>query len=187
MERLSAWLQMHRWMAAAGFVAVLSVYILFAELIPRAATAYGLHRTWQQQQARIASVANWEVEQIQLSARKRLLQQRFATLYVSLPRSDHMSIILEVLQESADAEQVDPRQVRPTERVSFASYDELPFQVELHGTFHAIGAFINRMEQSPYVIKVKQLEMERSSTSPKTLVAELLLSVIILKEQGTGP
>ena len=187
MERLSIGLQMHRWKALAGFVAVLSLYVLVGELAPRASSAYGLYRTWKQHEARIASVTNWGVEQVQLNARKRLLQQRFAALYVSLPRSDHMSIILEVLQESADAEQVDPRQVRPTERVSFASYDELPFQVELHGTFHAIGAFINRMEQSPYVIKVKQLEMERSSTSPKTLVAELLLSVIILKEQGTGP
>ena len=170
----------------AGGVAVLSLYLLFAELIPQAATTYGLHRVWRQQQARIVSVANWEVEQVQLSAKKRLLQQRFATLYVSLPRSDHMSIILEVLQESADAEQVNSRQVRPTERTAFASYDELPFQVELHGTFHALGAFINRIEQSPYVIKVKRMAFERSSPSSEMLVADLLLSVIILKERGTG-
>ena len=98
-----------------------------------------------------------------------------------------MSIILEVLQESADAEQVDSRQVRPTERTSFASYDELPFQVELQGTFHALVAFINRIEQSPYVIKVKQLEFGRSSAASEIVVADVLLSVIILKEQGTEP
>lgn len=187
MEQLSAWLQIHRWMAAAGVVAVLSVYVLFAELFPRAVMVYGLHRTWRQQQARITSVANWEVEQIQLSARKRLLQRRFAALYVSLPRSDHMSIILQVLQESADAEQVDLKHLRPTERTSFASYDALPFEVEVRGQFHAMGAFINRIEQSPYVIKVKQLQFERPSPSSETLVAHLRLSVIILKEQRAGP
>lgn len=186
MERLSTWFQMHRWMAIAGFVAVLSFYVLFAELIPRIATAYGLHHTWREQRDRIAAVAHWEVEQIQLSAKKRLLQQRFAALYVSLPRSDHMSIILEVLQESADAEQVNLKHLRPAERMSFASYDALPFEVEVHGPFHPIGAFINRVEQSPYVIKVKQLQFKRSSVSSETLVAELLLSVIILKERGTG-
>ena len=187
MERLSVWLQMHRWMAAAGFVAVLSLYVLFAELIPRIATAYGLHHTWRQQQARIASVANWEIEQIQLSAKKRLLQKRFVALYVSLPRSDHMSIILQVLQESADAAEVDFKHLRPAARTSFASYDELPFEVEIQGRFHAMGAYINRIEQSPYVIKVKQLQFKRPSLSSETLVAELLLSVIILKERGTGP
>ena len=170
----------------AGFVAVLSLYVLVGELVPRVSSAYTLYRTWQQNEARIASVINWEVEQVQLGARKRLLQQRFAALYVSLPRSDHMSIILQVLQESADTAAVHVSEVRPAERMSFANYDEVPFEVILGGTFHEVGTFVSRIEQSPYVIKVKQLGLRRTSPSSAELVAELVLSVIILKEQRAG-
>ena len=183
MDRLSVWLQMHRWMALAAAMAVLSLYVLLGELVPQVSNTYGLYRTWRHEQAQIASVANWEVEQIQLSAEKRLLQHRFAALYVSLPRSDHMSILLQVLQESADAEQIDLEQIRPAERTSFAGYDELPFQVELQGGFHAVAAFINRIEQSSYVIKVKGLQVRRASAKSAMLVADLALSVIVLKEQ----
>ena len=186
MERLSLWVQMHRWMALAGFVAVLSLYVLLGELVPRAASAFEGYRTWRGQEARIASVTNWEAEQLQLAARKRLLQKRFAALYVSLPRSDHMSIILQVLQESADAEAVHLNEVRPTQRATFANYDEVPFEVKLRGTFHEVGAFIGRIEQSSYVIKVKQLQYQRASPSSNELIAALVLSVIVLKEQGKG-
>lgn len=186
MERLSIWLQGHRWMALAICVVALSFYVLLGELTPRLGAAYTLYQTWQLQEARIASVANWEVDQLRLAAKKRLLQKRFATLYVSLPKSDHMSIILQVLQESIDAQQIDLKEIRPTERTSFANYDELPFQVELRGTFHQIGAFVGRIEQSPYVIKVKQFELKRAAATSETLTAQLMLSVIILKEQGAG-
>lgn len=182
MERLFLWVQMHRWMAWAGFVAGLSLYVLLGELAPRTAAALERYSMWQQQEARIASVTNWEEEQLQLAARKRLLQRRFAALYVSLPRSDHMSIILQVLQESADAEAVNLKEVRPTEQATFANYDEVPFEVKLRGTFHEVGAFIGRIEQSPYVIKVKQLQYGRASPVSAELIAELVLSVIVLKE-----
>ena len=186
MERLFVWVQMHRWMALASFVAVLSLYVLVGELIPRTASAFERYSTWRQQEARIASVTNWEADQLQLAARKRLLQRRFAALYVSLPRSDHMSIILQVLQESAEAEAVNLQEVRPAERATFANYDEVPFEVKLRGTFHQVGAFVGRMEQSSYVIKVKRLQYQRASPASTELLAELVLSVIVLKEQRKG-
>lgn len=186
MERVAVWVQAHPWKALAGLAAVLSLFFLITVLLPRASSAYGRYRIWQQQQAKIASVANWEAEYLHLSTKKRHLQQRFATLYVSLPKSNHMSIILQALQQSADAAQVDLYDVRPAERVAVTHYDELPFQVELRGAFHALGAFTSRVEQSPYVIKVQRLQFQRAASSSETLVAELSLRVIILKEQGGG-
>ena len=97
-----------------------------------------------------------------------------------------MSIILQVLQESADSAAVHVREVRPAARTSFTNYDEVPFEVILGGTFHEAGTFISRIEQSPYVIKVKQLALRRTTPASADLVAELVLSVIILKEQRAG-
>lgn len=170
-------------MALTVGITCLSVYLLLADVGPRFAAAYTLFDVWQQQQATIASVEDWTMRQEQLDTRKRLLRQRFTDLYVNLPRSDQMSRLFQVLQESAGAVPVILQEVRPVERMTFAGYDELPFQLVLRGTFHEVGQFINQVEQSPYIMKVKQLRLQRTTTAAVTLRAEMLLSVIVLKEQ----
>ncbi|MDX1545802.1 MAG: type 4a pilus biogenesis protein PilO [Rhodothermales bacterium] len=186
MHPRSEWFAHHRWRGLAAGVALLCVYGVLGELAPRAGAAYAAYGAWQRQEATIASMARWDEERQALSHRKRRLQQRFAALYVSLPRSDQMSTLLQVLQESASAAGVDVRHVRPAEHARFATYDELPFAVEVTGDFHALGAFINRIEQSPYVIKLKGFEIRRPAVAAR-LHATLSLSVIALHEQrGSG-
>ena len=184
MDRLHEWLHYHRWMALTAGVVLLCVYVCVGELIPRSMNTYNLFRQWQGQQDKIAAVEDWDTEQLALNLRKRQLQRRFAALYVSLPKSDHMSTILQVLQESADSSNVVIGQVRPTERVPFGTYDELPFEVEVAGPFHDVGRFINRIEQSAYVMKVKGLMLQRPSVASSRLHMTLRLSVIIFHEQG---
>lgn len=187
MHTRSEWFVHHRWRVLAAGVALLCVYGVLGELAPRAGAAYAAYEAWQRQEATIASMARWAEERQALSHRKRRLQERFAALYVSLPRSDQMSILLQVLQESADAAGVTVRHVRPAEHVRFAAYDELPFAVEVAGGFHALGAFISRIEQSPYVITLDGFEIRRPAVTAARLHATLSLSVIALHEQrGSG-
>ena len=56
METITEWLSRHRWKTLAGVVAGLCLYLLAAELAPRAASAFSLYEAWQQHEARIASV-----------------------------------------------------------------------------------------------------------------------------------
>ena len=76
MERFAAWVQVHRWRALAGLVAVLSFFVFMTACIPRVSSAYGRYRTWRQQQAKVASAADWEAQHLHLSTKKQRLQQR---------------------------------------------------------------------------------------------------------------
>ena len=181
------WLQTHRWLALAGGMALLGVYLLVVDLTPRIASTYALFEAWRQHQVRIASVTDGTVKQAHLEARRQQLQERLADLYVSLPRSDQLSTLIQVLQESADAVGVGLQEIRPTERTAFAGYDALPFQVVLQGSFHEIALFIHRIEQSSYVIKVRQVQFQRASISSNQLRADVSLNVIVLKEQQGAP
>lgn len=181
------WIRAHRWMVLAGGMALLGVYLLVADLAPRAASTYALFDAWRQQQARIASIADGAGGQTHLEARRRRLQERLADLYVSLPRSDQISGLVQVFQESAELVGVGLQEIRPTERTTFAGYDALPFQVVLQGSFHEIALFIHRIEQSSYVIKVRQVQLQRASISSNRLRADVSLNVIALKEQQGTP
>ena len=181
------WIQAHRWMALTGGVALLSVYLLVADLAPRAASTYALLEAWRQQQVHIASVTDGAVRQTHLEAQQHLLQERLADLYVSLPRSDQISTLIQVFQESAEFVGVGLQEIRPTERTAFAGYDALPFQVVLWGSFHEIALFIHRIEQASYIIKVRQVQLQRTSISSNQLRADVSLDVIVLKEQQAAP
>ena len=174
-------------MTLAGGMALLGAYLLVADLAPRAASAYALFGMWRQQQARIASVADGAGKQAHLEARRQWLEERLAGLYVSLPRSDQISSLVQVFQESAELVGVGLQEIRPTERTAFAGYDALPFQVVLQGTFHEIALFIHRIEQSSYIIKVRQVQLQRAAISSNRLRADVSLDVIVLKEQQAAP
>lgn len=176
-------LQVHRWGALALLAGLLAVGVVCTEVVPRAAGLVGQWRHWRVQQRKVASAAQWEVEKTHLQVRRLYLQQYFEDLYVSLPKSDQMSVILQVLQERAGEREVMLRQVRPAARVAHAGYDELPFWVELQGSFHGIGAFIDRIERSQYLIKVTDLEIRGEPVPHGDLQAAVSLRVIILKEK----
>jgi len=187
MAHLGTWIQACRWRALTGSAACLVGYLLIADGWPRAAWTYTSFGTWRQQRAKIASVAEWEVRGAQLDGRKRLLQRRFADLYVNVSSSDQISVLLQVLQESAAAIKIELREIRPAERMALPGYEALPFQVVLHGRFHKIGRFIDYLEQSPYVVKVQQIHLQRASPSSEELRAEVSFSVIVLKAWEGAP
>ena len=181
------WIQTHPWMALAGGMALLGIYLLVADLAPRTASTYALFEAWQQQQVRIASVTDGVVRQTHLEAQQQLLQERLADLYVSLPRSDQISTLIQVFQESAEFVGVGLQEIRPTEKAAFTGYDALPFQVVLGGAFHEIALFIHHIEQASYIIKVRQVQLQRTSISSNQLRADVSLDVIVLKEQQGVP
>ena len=174
-------------MALAGGLALLGACLLATDLAPRAAAAYALFETWRQQQARIASVADGTQRQVHLEARRRQLQEHLADLYVSLPRSDQVSRLVQVFQESAAFIGVRLQEIRPTERTAFEGYDALPFQLVLQGSFHETTLFVHRIEHSSYIIKVRQVQFQRTSISSNQLRADISLDVIVLKEQQGAP
>src|SRR5690606_26892489 len=136
------------------------------------------------QRAKVASAVTWEVEQTSLEARRLYLEQYFASLYVSLPKSDQMSVILQALPRYASAGEVRLEQVGQEERVAHETFDELPVSVALQGTFHGIGAFVDQVERSRYLMKVAGVDVEADPRPYPVLHARLQLRVIILKEKS---
>lgn len=182
MDTLFAWMRLHRWHVLTVFVLSAGGLLLVSDVIPRYVSAYELARDWQRQRAKLAEVAAWQTQKADIEAERDHLEARFNGLYVSLPRSDQMSAILQRWQQSADETGVVLRQVRPAERVSHPGYHELPFRIELNGPFHGIGRFVDALERSRYVMKVSSLALEREKETVDLLLAELSLSVIVFKE-----
>lgn len=184
METLLQWLDEHRWRAAAIGGLLLGLYVVVVFLMPRLQALVHNYRGWQADEGTLSAVATWPQERMRVQAQRRHLEARFAQLYVSLPRSDQMSTILEVLQTHALETTVSIKQVRPGDRLAHANYDDVPFELELQGSFHALSRFVHRIEQSQYLMKVMALTIDpaKAPTPDAPLLGTLSLQVSILKE-----
>ena len=177
------WLNARGWKAVTTGASILTVLLLYNIVLPRIIEARIIWRNWQDQKERVVLAVTWEIEKTNLATRQLMLEQYFENLYISLPKSDQMSVILQLLQRRAEELEVRLNHVRPGERKTHVNYDELPLQVELQGSFHGIGAFINQVEQSQYLMKLTELELVGTPAPYSNILAELSLSVIILKEK----
>lgn len=184
MDPLITWIAVHRWRAAAAGVLLLAGLVLLVEALPRWTALWGQYQTVQADQRRIKAVDTWAAEKVRIGQRRRMLKARYDRLYVSLPHIDQMSLIVRTLQQQADSVGGTLTHIRPGERIQHATFDELPLQVELAGTFHAVGAFVRQVESSRYLIKVDALTLSAPDAWPGPLHAVLTLHLILLKEDA---
>jgi Tfp pilus assembly protein PilO len=95
-----------------------------------------------------------------------------------------MSVVLEVLQTQARRTGIVLRQVQPDAKQTFETYEVLPLDVSLSGRYHAIGRFVDLIEQSKYLMQVEQINMQTEDMVTDTLQTQLRLSLVTLREQG---
>ena len=112
-ETLSHWFTSHRWMALTALVLVLAGLVLSSEIMPRWQALWVQYTRWQEAEHRIADVETWDTEKVRIGHHKRMLRVRYEALYVSLPQSDQMSVILSELQQVADSVGVRLTHIRP--------------------------------------------------------------------------
>ncbi|MEM9664652.1 MAG: type 4a pilus biogenesis protein PilO [Bacteroidota bacterium] len=182
MNTVRHWYEQRRWQVLSGLFAGLIGVATLLEVQPRLASTYALYQDWSTAEAKLASVESWEAQQAELEGQYEQLKERFANLYIDLPNSDQMSVILGLLQEASQAENVRLKQVRPETRVLHDTHDQIPLAVSVQGAFGSISAFLNRIERSHYLVKVVALRFEQATPEGTVLDAEIDLSVIILKE-----
>ncbi len=182
-DALAYWFSEHRWMALTAVVGMLSVMAFTYEVVPRWQALLLQQSRLQDAEGRIDDVETWDTEKVRIGLQRRVLRARYEQLYVSLPPSDQMSIILSELQQVADSVRVRLTHIRPADRLRNTRYDELPLEVELQGDYQGLLAFARQIEQSAYLIKIERLSLLAPEIIPGPLHAEIGLRVIILKEE----
>jgi Tfp pilus assembly protein PilO len=177
-------LRRRRWITISLVGGLLVLGVLWTVVIPRARSAYQSYHTWQEKQNRIQAARSWKTQLAQLRREQKQLRQRLDSLFVSFPRGDQMSVVLEVLQTQARRTGIVLRQLQPDAKQTFETYEVLPLDVSLSGRYHAIGRFVDLIEQSKYLMQVEQINMQTEDMVTDTLQTQLRLSLVTLREQG---
>ncbi|MFK7849037.1 MAG: type 4a pilus biogenesis protein PilO [Rhodothermales bacterium] len=180
MSQLRTWVTLHYWQFVGCCWVVFCLLLVLIEILPRAIVVVDTRKEWKISEAEKLRMGTWEVKSLQLAQQTKVLEAQLDALYISVPRNDQMSVILDCLQKSSRDTGLSLQQIKTGTSVSKNTHEEQSISVIAKGTFHALGTFIDRIEQSPYLIKIKSLHIEREGKLKEELLAKLELQAIVV-------
>jgi Tfp pilus assembly protein PilO len=183
---------LHRrpWLRRAAAVALLGAILLVWVVGPRlSATATRIY-DWRAQEKQLDESAEWKQKLQQVTRKSRHLEMRLDSLYVRVPQGDRISVVLDSLQMNAQTSEVTITTIRPQPVVSSPTYEKLPLKLTVHGRFHAVARFVDRIERMAYLVVVDRLILERTEEEHRVgdapLRARLQLGVITLRREPSA-
>jgi type IV pilus assembly protein PilO len=159
------------------------LYVLAGEVVPRAREAVRLQRERSILAGQLRRAAGWQEELARLNEETTRLRETFSLQYVSLPRRGELSSILHEVSEAARAAGLHLMEIRPESEIMRGTYDDLPIRVRMEGRFHGVGDFVYRVERSPRLIAVRNLDVRSDAADPGHLRASVLLHVTMLRDE----
>lgn len=181
MKWLKSWMYFHFWRFVTGLCILFFLWIIRSDIIPKWHALKMRMEVLEVNEQTLAEIDNWEIEKGKYAAQINLLEQQVEDLYGSIPRNDHISILLDKLKESSAGLSLQIREIHRKPPVNNKLQQEQTLHVVASGAFHEVAAFIDGMERSAYLINVASLHIERKSVWDSTVLAELDLRAIIVK------
>jgi len=181
-------LQRRLWLRRAAAVALLGAILLVWVVVPRLSTTATRIYEWRAQVEQLDESARWEHKLQRVTRDSRRLKTRLDSLYVRVPQGDRISVVLDSLQTNAERSEVTITAIRPQPVVPSPTYEKLPLKLIVHGGFHAVARFVDRIERMAYLVVVDRLslvhaeEENRVGTAP--IRARLQLGVITLRPES---
>lgn len=174
-------LREHVWHVVAGIVGLLFMIIVVSHLIPFGLEIGKINRTIQQNNDRIRQAQNWKGTFRQLKAQKKYLEKRVEQFVTSQKQDARLSSMIVFLSQSANQCDVHITTIKPREIEKKEQHTELPIELTLTTTYHKLGRFINRIETSDQVIKIKYLKITSQNLTSNQLQVEMVLHFYFLE------
>lgn len=178
------YLENNKWKVAGAGIVLLTCFLVWTYIIPEFQQSLQLYSNLQEKKAEIASVKNWQNRLGRLNKNQQKLEDYLSKIFLNLPENDRMSTIVDQVFHEAKSEDVRVLQMRPADQIKHEGYLEIPISVEVKGSYHEIGRFVNNIERSKYLMKVVKVSLTSEENSNSLLTAQIALKVIVLKRNN---
>jgi Tfp pilus assembly protein PilO len=93
------------------------------------------------------------------------LQEKLEMLKMVLPLDKETDQIFRAVQQLAADSGLQVTRVGPRTQVDHEVYTEYPIDLEAHGPYHNVGAFLDRIRQLPRIVNINALRLQSRSSS----------------------
>ncbi len=125
-----------------------------------------------QVESKLADTKRKALELPKLQADMKNLEQEVADLEKLLPKDKEIPALLRTVTKVAQKYQLKITNITPGTIVSQANYNEIPFQMTIQGTYHAVAYFLCDIGQESRILSVKNVNftaLTPSKDNPNTV------------------
>jgi type IV pilus assembly protein PilO len=127
-----------------------------------------------QLQAQVAKSQQEERVFAQFKADSEKLEAQLDTLKSVLPQEKETDQILRQAQRSAETSALKIVRLGPRPTIDHDVYTEWPIDMEVIGTYHNIGAFLDKIRLLPRIVNISGLKIQsRASDGPASVLASV--------------
>jgi type IV pilus assembly protein PilO len=136
-------------------------------------------------------VAKSEAQQKQLAQIKKEaleLKARLEVLKAVLPLEKETDQIFRAVQLQAGASGLKVSRVAPRTTVDHDAYTEYPIDLEVAGTYHNVGTFLDRIRQLPRIVNISGLRLQSKASegdlaSTSSVAASYTATTFVYKDE----
>ena len=120
------------------------------------------------------------------------LQAKLDMLKLVLPLEKETDQIFRSVQQQATTSALRILRVTPRPTIDHEVYTEWPIDMEIIGTFHNVGLFLDKIRQLPRIVNINALKMnvrsaEGDQAATASIGATYVATTFVYKEEGNVP
>jgi type IV pilus assembly protein PilO len=117
-----------------------------------------------------------------LTQNKQLLS-KLATLKIILPEAKQTDQLLRQVQESAVASNLQIRKFQPMPVSQKDFFSEWPINLEVDGSYHALGAFFDKLSKFSRIVNVSDVKILESKKVGRTIATTCVATTFVYNEE----
>ncbi len=112
-----------------------------------------------------------------LGQQLQTLEESIAFFESKLPSSVEIDKVLQDVTVIAQRQGLSSRTFQTLDRSNNSGYIEQPLKMELEGDFHSFYSFLLQLEQLPRIMKISQLDLQKSRHEEGQISADFIVSI----------
>jgi type IV pilus assembly protein PilO len=161
-------------LTVVGFCGLLLGLVYYQFLSPMKTAIAEKKTETSQLQAQVAKSQQEERVFAQFKADSEKLEAQLDTLKSVLPQEKETDQILRQAQRSAETSALKIIRLGPRPTIDHDVYTEWPIDMEVIGTYHNIGAFLDNIRLLPRIVNISGLKIQsRASDGPASVLASV--------------
>lgn len=129
--------------------------------------------------AKIRAEKNDYRERVGLVSKIADAEKRLAALHGRLPEKAEISWLIETINKLADDAGISLLSVTPVSREPFEGYYRLPVRIDIECSYHQLGDFVSRVENSPRFLSVRAMRVEGQRVPDASGAAKLRVNLLL--------
>jgi Tfp pilus assembly protein PilO len=155
-------------------------------LVPKFETIMSDYNYNQNLENKISLADNWQSQLATYNEQQQLLEEVYSKLFVSMPRNDEMSAIVELIFSQGRKAGIKIHRITPVKPEKQSSFTELTLILKSSGSFHQMLKFINELEQANHLVRLNRLLMSADENPVSGFLnSDIQLSFMVVQNNLT--